>query len=148
MRRRLPLACQDHADIVENRGDRRVRLVNGDLDGADARERRQYGVGDRAGGAFQELVIGILEGRRRGRDHVGIRHGIGEPIGARGFRQVGGQFEIDHETLADLGLMFHDAVAGMDDDAGDEDGIGHRLVLDRRGDPQRLHGFRGHHGSG
>ncbi len=38
-----------------------------------------------------------------------------------------GQFEIDDETLPDLGLMFHHAMAGMDDDAGDEDGIGHCL---------------------
>ena len=38
-----------------------------------------------------------------------------------------GQFEIDDETLPDLGLMLHHAMAGMDDDAGDEDRIGHRL---------------------
>ena len=39
------------------------------------------------------------------------------------------KFEIDHETLADLGLVFHHAMAGMDDDAGDEDRIGHRCSL-------------------
>ena len=37
------------------------------------------------------------------------------------------KFEVDHETLADFGLVFHDAVAGMDHDAGDEDHIGHVL---------------------
>src|SRR6202522_515200 len=72
MRRWLPGARQDDADIVENRGDRRVRLVHGHLDGADARKRGQYGVGNGAGGALQQFIIGILEGRRRGRDHVGI----------------------------------------------------------------------------
>ena len=41
--------------------------------------------------------------------------------------EIGGQFEVDHEALADFGLVFHHAMAGMDDDAGDEDRIGHRL---------------------
>ena len=52
------------------------------------------------------------------------------------------EFEIDDETLPDLGLMLHHAMAGMDDDAGDEDGIGHRLSSNCRGHPQRLYGFR------
>src|SRR6267378_3079746 len=125
--RGLSRARQDHADILEDRGDRRVRLVHPDLDRADARERRQDGIGDGAGRAFEQLVIGILEGRRRGRHHVGIGHGIGEAVGARGFRQIRGKFEIDHKTLSDLGLMFHHAMAGMDHDAGDEDHIGHCL---------------------
>jgi len=34
---------------------------------------------------------------------------------------------IDHKALPDLGLMFHDPMAGMHDDAGDEDHIGHCL---------------------
>src|SRR6267378_1090559 len=127
MRRRLPGACQDHADIVENCGNRGVRLVNGDLDRADARKRPEDGVGNGAGRAFQQFIVGILESCRRGRDHIGIRYRVGEAIGARGFRQIRGQFKIDHETLPDLGLVFHNAVTGMDDDAGDEDHIGHRL---------------------
>src|ERR1700716_2097970 len=126
---RLPGARQHHTDIVEDRGDRRVRLVDGDLDYIDWRERHQDGTGDGAGRALQELVIGILEGCGRGRDHVGIGHGVGEAIGARGFRQVDGEFEIDHEALADFGLVFHHAMAGMDDDAADEDRIGHVCFL-------------------
>ena len=55
MRGWLPGARQDDADIVENRGDRGVRLVNGDLDGADAGKRRQDGVGDGAG--FTQIRI-------------------------------------------------------------------------------------------
>ena len=35
-----------------------------------------------AGGALQQLVIGVLECRRRGRDHLGIGDGVGETIGA------------------------------------------------------------------
>jgi len=42
---RLPGARQDHANVLEDRGDRGVRLVNRDLDGDDARKRRQDGVG-------------------------------------------------------------------------------------------------------
>src|SRR5882757_2785049 len=95
---RLPRAGQHHADILEDRGDRRVRLVHGDLDRADARKRRH---------------------------HVGIGHGVGEAIGVRGLRQIGGELKIDHEALADLGLMFHHAMAGMNHDAGDEYRIGH-----------------------
>src|SRR3954465_9804471 len=65
-------AGENYADVVEDRGDRRMRLVNGDLDGADAGKRGQNGVGDRAGGAFQQLVVGVFERRSRGRDHAGI----------------------------------------------------------------------------
>src|SRR5215208_6042267 len=124
---RLPGARQDDSDILENRGDRRVRFVYRDLDRADPGKGGQYGIGYGAGRALQQFVIGIFEGRGRGGDHIGIGHGIGEAIGARGFRQVGRQFEIDHEALADLRLMFHDAMTRMYDDAGDEDHIGHRL---------------------
>src|SRR5712672_2855131 len=126
---RLPCAHQHHADVLEDRGDRRVWLVDGDLDRADALESRQYGIGDGTGGALEQLVIRVLEGGRRGRDHVGIRHGIGEAIGARGFRQIDGKFEIDDEALAYFGFVFHHTMAGMDDDAGDEDGIGHSCSL-------------------
>jgi len=56
----MPRARQHDADIVEDRGDRRMRLVHRDLHGADAREVRQDGVGHRAGRALQQLVIGVL----------------------------------------------------------------------------------------
>src|SRR3954447_6169732 len=127
MGRRMPGARQHHADVVEDRGNRRMRLVDGDLDRPDARKRRQDGIGHRAGRAFQQLVIGVLEGGRRGCDHVGIGHGIDQPVGARGFRQIRKQFEIDHEALPDFGLVVHHAMAGMDDEPGDEDRIGHCL---------------------
>src|SRR6185436_2303487 len=75
---RLPLARQHHADIFEDRSNRRMRFVHGDLDRIDARERREYRVCNGAGGALQELVIGILERRRRGRHHAGIGYGVGQ----------------------------------------------------------------------
>src|SRR4051812_17120236 len=127
MGRRMPGARQHHADVVKDRGNRRMRLVDGDLDRPDARKRRQDGIGHRAGGALQQLVIGVLERGGRGRHHVGVRHGIDQPIGVRGFREVRKQFEIDHEALSDLGLVVHDAMAGMDHEPGDENGNGHRL---------------------
>src|SRR5882757_1599426 len=127
MGRRMPGARQHHADVVKDRGDRRMRLVDGDLDRPDARKRRQDGIGHRAGGALQQLVIGVLEGGGRGCDHVGVRHGIDQPVGERGFRQVRKQFEIDHKALSDLGLVVHHAMAGMDHEPGDENAIGHRL---------------------
>ena len=52
----LPRPGQHHADILEDRGDRGVRLVHGDLDGADAGKRAQDRIGDRAGGALQQLA--------------------------------------------------------------------------------------------
>src|SRR6185369_6693749 len=35
------------------------------------------------------------------------------------------ELEIDHEPLADLGLVVEQAVAGVDQDAADEDRVGH-----------------------
>src|SRR5215216_5887883 len=69
---RLPLADQYHTDILEDRGNRRMRLVHGDLDRIDAHERREYRFRHGAGGALQQLVIGVLERRGRGRHHTGI----------------------------------------------------------------------------
>src|SRR5205814_3227413 len=66
--------------------------------------------------------------RRRGRHHFGVRHGVGEPVGARRLRQVGIEFKIDDETLADFGFVIHHAVASMDRQAGHEDRIGHCLL--------------------
>src|SRR5262245_8282179 len=122
---RVPRARQNHADILEDRGDRRMRLVHGDLDGADTREGRKDRVGHRARRALQELVIGILERRDGGCHHIGIGHCVRQVIAARGFRQIGAQLEIDDKTLADLGLVIHHAMAGVDDEALDEDGVGH-----------------------
>src|SRR5262245_16061468 len=125
---RMPPARQRHADVVEDGGDRRVRLVHSDLDGADARKVRQDGVGDRAGRAFQELVVGVLERRGRGCDHVGVGDGIRETVCVGGLLEIRIELEIDHEALSDLGLMFHHAMAGMDDKAGHENRIGHFLL--------------------
>src|ERR1700751_114212 len=70
----MPVAGQYHADILEDRGDRRVRLVHGDLDCSNAQEGRQDSIRDRAGGARQELVVGVPESGSRGCDYLGIRH--------------------------------------------------------------------------
>src|SRR5262249_46606559 len=97
------------------------------LDGADTRKGRQDRIGDRAGGALQQLVIGVLECGDRRRHHIGVGHGVGQMIGARGFGEIGIQLEIDDKALPDLGLVIHHAVAGVDDEPLDEDGVRHSL---------------------
>src|SRR4051794_37784663 len=76
-------AGQDHADVVENGGDRGVRLVHADLERADAGKGGQNRVSDGTGGALQQLVIGVLEGGRGCGDDIGVGHGIGQPVAAR-----------------------------------------------------------------
>src|SRR5271167_3406425 len=69
---RMPVAGQDHADVLEDRGNWGMRLMHCDLDRADARKRCEDGVCDRTGRALQKPVVGVLERRSRGRNHVGI----------------------------------------------------------------------------
>src|SRR3954447_3009867 len=124
----VPRTRQHDSDVVEDRGDRRMRLVHGDLDRTDARKVRQDGIGHRAGRALQQLVIGVLESRGGRRNNVGVRHGVGEPVAARRFRQIGIELKVDDEALADFGLVLHHAVACMDRQAAHEDRIGHGLL--------------------
>ncbi len=83
-----PRACDHHTDVVEDRGDRRVRLVNRYLDGADTGKGRQDRFCDCACCAFEQIVVVAFEGGARGRHHVGIGHGVGELVGAGRFRQI------------------------------------------------------------
>src|SRR5579864_5351951 len=124
----VPRTGQHDADIVEDRGDRRMRLMHGDLHGTDAREMRQDGVGDCTRRALQQLVVGVLERRRRGRHHIGIGDGIDEAVAARRLRQVGVELEVDDKALPDLGFVIQHAMARMDRQAGHEDRIGHCLL--------------------
>src|SRR5581483_8409943 len=127
LRRRMATARQHHADILENLGNRRMRLVHRDFHGAHPRKRGQDGIRNRTGRALEQSVLGVLLGVRRGLDHAGIGGRVGPAVAARVFPEVRIEFEINHEALADFGLMLHHAVTGMDDEALDEDGIGHRL---------------------
>ena len=54
------------------------------------------------------------EGAGRGLGDRGVGDGIGELVGARGVRQIERELEIEHEALADLGLVLHHAVMGVD----------------------------------
>ena len=64
-----------HADIVEDRGDRRMRLVHRDAHALDLGKLREHRVGDRAGGGLDQPValrartprspISTIAGRRR-----------------------------------------------------------------------------------
>src|SRR5262249_29483763 len=102
---------QRHADVLEDRGDRRVWLVHGDLDGADAREGGEYGVADSSGGALQQVIIAVGKCLHCSVDDAAVVHGVLEPVGARGFGEIGRELEVDDEALADLGLVLEQAVA-------------------------------------
>src|SRR5205823_736177 len=55
---------------------------------------------------------------------VGYR--VGKLVAVRRVGQVGHQFEIEDEALADLRLVLHHAVMGVDDEAADENRVAHR----------------------
>src|SRR6516162_7436368 len=124
---RMPIARQHRADILEDFRNRRVWLVHGDLDGAHPRKGGEDRIGNRARCTLQEPVVAVLERRGRGCDHLGIGHRIGQSIGVRGLLQVAKKLEVDDEALSDFRFMLHDAVPGMDHQAGYEDRVGHAL---------------------
>src|SRR5215475_12012532 len=72
MQWRMAVAGQHHADIVEDRIDRRVRLVDGDFDRAYPGKRGKNGIRHGARRTLQELVVLVLEGGRRRCDHLRI----------------------------------------------------------------------------
>src|SRR4029079_13140276 len=108
---RVPLADQHHADILEDRGNRRMWLVHGDLDRVDPRKCCENRVGYGTGGALQQRVVGGIERRRRTRYYAGIRHTLPHASGVRGLREIRRQFEVDDEALPDFGLVLHHAMA-------------------------------------
>src|SRR4029079_6692403 len=95
---RVPLADQHHADILEDRGNRRMWLVHGDLDRVDPRKCCENRVGYGTGGALQQLVVGVLERRGRSRYHAGIGHRVRQETGVRGLRETRRQSEVCDEA--------------------------------------------------
>jgi len=59
----------DDADIIENRSDRRVRFVDGDFNGFDARESGKDRVGDGTGGRSADNNC-VLERCASRRDNI------------------------------------------------------------------------------
>src|SRR3984957_3554980 len=125
----MALAQDRHADIVEDRRDRGMRLVERDPHRDDLREAGDERVGDRGGGGFDEPEAVPGEGARRRIDDGAVGHGVGELVAAAGLGKVDREFEIDHEALADLLLMGHHAVMAMDEKPVHEDHVAHALLL-------------------
>src|SRR5579862_269368 len=119
-------ALDDDADIGEGRGDRRVRLVHGDADAADLWELVEHRVGDRAGGGFDQAIAAGAECLTRRLHRRVVGHRVLELVGARGLGEVDVERQIEPEGLADLGLVLHHAVVGVEGETADEYRVAHR----------------------
>ena len=91
----------------------RVRLVHGDADAADRRKALQHRVGDRAGGGLDQPVAPRAKRLARDFDQLLVGHRVLELVAARGLGEIDVEQEIEPESLADLGLVRHDAVIGV-----------------------------------
>src|SRR5665213_3560887 len=109
----MTLAENGNADIVEGGGDRGMRLVDGDADRGDLVEGRQDRIGNGAGCGLDQTVA--LGAKRLGGDvhDLVVADRVGELVGARGLLEIDIEDEIEPEALADLGLMLHHAVIGV-----------------------------------
>src|SRR5262249_28056883 len=101
------------------------RLVHGDPDAGDARERRQNGVRDTAGGGLDQTMAAAGKSMGRGFDDCAVGDGVRKLVRARGVGEVEREFEVDDETLADFFLMLHHTVMGMNQESRYEDAVGH-----------------------
>src|SRR5262249_25178868 len=59
-------------------------------------------------------------------DDLVVADRVGELVGARSGREIDVEDEIELEGLPDLGLMLHHAVIGVQREARNKDGVGHR----------------------
>ena len=98
-------ADEGDADIGESRRDRRVWLVDRDLDLGNTDEAFEDGLGHHASCGFHQLVTPRREGAGRGLGDRGIRDGIGEFVGIGRVRQIERQLDIEDESLPDAGLV-------------------------------------------
>jgi hypothetical protein len=84
--------------------------------------------GDRGGGLDQpEALAG--EGAGRGIDDRRVGHGVGELVACAGAGKIDRELEVDDEALADLFLVRHHAMMGMDEKARHEDVVAHAMLL-------------------
>src|SRR5215831_1941030 len=113
------------ADVAEDRGDRCMRLVHGDAHRGDARKARQDLVRDRAGRSLDQPKALRREGAGRRLDDARVGDGVDELVAHRCLTEIEHKLEVDGELLPDLLLVPHHPVVGMDEQAGDEDGIAH-----------------------
>src|SRR5260221_7842475 len=121
----LALAVDRDADVVEGRGDRRMRLVDRDADRGHLLKAAEQCIGDGAGrGLYQPVALGAKR-LARDRHHLVVADRIGELVAARCLGQVDVEHEIEREGLADLGFVLHDAVIGVQCEPADEHLIGY-----------------------
>src|SRR6478609_1617310 len=124
--KKLASAHDGDPDIGKGRRNRRVGLVDRDPDPCDLRELIQDGGGDRAGGGLDQPMAAGPEGLAGDLHDLIVAHGVRELVGARRFRQVCVEDEVETEGLSDPALVLHDAVIGMEGQPGDKHGVGHR----------------------
>ncbi len=92
------------------------------------RECRQHGVGDVAGGGFDQPETLRAEDLARAFDDLVVGHRVHDLVRMRGGGEINREFEIDGEALPDLGLVGHHAVIGVQRQPLDEDAVGHRAA--------------------
>src|SRR4029079_14150139 len=109
----MTLAKDRDADVFESGGDRGVRLVDGDADRRDLSEAVEHGIGDGARGGFDQAVALGAERLARGIDHLVVSDGVSELVGVGGMREIEIKHEIELEGLADLGLVLHHTMIGV-----------------------------------
>src|SRR4051794_37399524 len=102
-----------------------MRLVDRDPHRGDAGKARKHLIGDRAGSGLDQAVAPAREGAGDGLDDARIGHRVDDFVADRRLGKVGRHLEIDDEALADLLLVRHDPVMGMNEKSGDEDRIAH-----------------------
>src|SRR4051812_16382633 len=123
--KKLASAHDGDPDIGKGRRNRRVGLVDRDPDPCDLRELIQDGGGDRAGGGLDQPMAAGAEGLAGDLHDLIVAHGVGEFVGARRFRQVGVEDEVETEGLSDPALVLHHAMIGVEGQPGDEHGVRH-----------------------
>src|SRR5580698_4858939 len=98
-------ALDGHTDVVERRGDRRMRLVNGDSHRAHVRAAVQQGFGDCASCRFDQPVAARAERFADRFHHHVVGYRVLELVTARSRSEIDVEDEIEPECLADLGFV-------------------------------------------
>src|SRR5579884_485530 len=121
-------ACDSNPDVIEGRGDRRMRLVHGDAHAAYFRTACQHRLGYRAGGRLDQPIASAAK-RLADRFHDKVvGNSVLELVAARRVGKVDAEHEIKLKGLADLALVLHHAVKGVQREAVDKDRVAHRLA--------------------
>src|SRR6202008_1639869 len=83
------------------------------------------GIGDPAGGGFDQTKTLAAECLAHTIDHFFIRDGVHDLVRTGGRRKIDLKVEVEHERLSDLRLMRHHAMVGVQRQSFDEDAIAH-----------------------